>query len=132
MVAWILAVLALFVAQTLLAPSLRYYGGREGRRERLLAALGPRDAPPPMPQLGERAHRALLNLFEALPVFLTVALLLVMEGKADSLARAGAATFFAARSAYVPSYMFGPPGLRSGLWVVGWVGLAIMLVALLR
>jgi hypothetical protein len=59
MIAWILAVLGLFVAQTLLPSTVRYLSVGEGLRGRVWLALGPRDQEPPQPRLGARAQRAL-------------------------------------------------------------------------
>ena len=131
MTGWILAVLALFVVQTLLAPTIRYYGGRGGPGEKLDRALGTRDNPPPMPVHGERAHRALKNLFEALPVFLTLAIMIHIEGRATAAANIGAAIFLATRVLYVPLYVFGIYGLRSLVWSASWIGLILMIYALL-
>ncbi len=132
MTRWILAVLALFVAQTLLPASFRYLFAGPGVGERLRIALGPRDVQPPISHLGSRAERALGNLHEALPVFLTVALLHVAGRTPSASASVGAAWFLVARVLYVPAYLSGVPGLRSALWVASWVGLAMMLVALRR
>jgi uncharacterized MAPEG superfamily protein len=131
MLGWILAVLALFVVQTLIAPTMRYYGGRGSASEKINLALGSRDNPPPLPIEGERAQRALKNMFEALPVFLTLALLILIQDRDTMLAKSGAAIFFAARLAYVPSYMFGIYGVRTAFWLAGWAGLLLMLAALL-
>jgi uncharacterized MAPEG superfamily protein len=70
MVLLILLVLALFVIQTLLPACFGYLGA--GRS--FMAALGPRDDPPPQTRVGGRAERALANMQEALPVFLALAL----------------------------------------------------------
>jgi uncharacterized MAPEG superfamily protein len=129
MLDWLLAVLGLFVLQTFVPPALRYFGGG-----RVIAALriaaGPRDQQPPMPIVGERATRALANMHEALPVFLALALLHMLAPSDTALASRGAAVFFFARLVYVPAYMSGVIGLRSALWVVSWVGLAMMIAAL--
>ncbi len=127
MITWILAVLGLFVAQTLLPPAMRYLVGGDGFRERLRLALGPRDERPSQSRLGARAQRALANLGEALPVFLTLALLHV-HGR--SAGERGAAVFLVARVLYVPAYLSGVPGLRSAVWVGSWVGLAMMTASL--
>jgi uncharacterized MAPEG superfamily protein len=127
---WILAVLALLVAQTLLAPTIRYLLAGPGLGERLRLALGPRDVQPSLSPVGARAERALANLHEALPVFLTVALLHVALRTASPSASHGAAGFLVARVLYVPAYLSGVPGLRSALWVASWIGLATMLLAL--
>jgi uncharacterized MAPEG superfamily protein len=117
------AVLALFVAQTLLGPSLRYLGAGPGVADRLKVALGPRDAPPPDTALSGRASRALANLQEALPVFLTVALLHDVHGTGP-IAAPWAWAFLASRVLYVPAYLAGVPGVRSFVWSTGWIGLA--------
>lgn len=127
---WIGCVLALFVVQTLIAPSIQYLGDGARRGENIAKALGPRDDPPVMPPVARRAGRALDNMFEALPVFLTLALLCLIKGHDSELARTGAMTFFLARLAYVPSYMVGIMGLRSAVWGVGWIGLGMMIWAL--
>lgn len=132
MVTWILAVLALFVVQTFLPNSFRFLRVEANARTReLVSALGPRDRMPPLGPWGERALRAQVNLQEALPVFLTLALLHV-AAPTDSpgLAEAGAAVFFGARVLYVPSYVLGVFGVRSLLWIVGWLGLAMMIAPL--
>jgi uncharacterized MAPEG superfamily protein len=127
----ILAVLALFVIQTLLPASFRYLLAGPGTAGRLKLALGSRDTQPPMPPAGARAERALTNMHEALPVFLALALLHVFRGSESALAVQGAWIFLVARAFYVPAYLSGVFGLRSLIWVASWVGLMMMLMALL-
>lgn len=125
---WILATLALFFAQTLIAPAIRYVSpGLPGIRN----ALGPRDDPPAMPVIGARFDRALKNMVEAMVVFLPIALLLETKGLASGVALTGAMVFFWARLAYVPAYVSGIPGLRSAIWSIGHIGLAMMIAGLL-
>jgi uncharacterized MAPEG superfamily protein len=130
MVPWILSVLCLFVVQTLLPASIRYLGGLTEIGDRLKVALGPRDQQPPMPPLGGRAERALANLQEAMPVFLALALLQVMHPKQEDMAIQGAQIFFVARLLYVPAYLSGISGVRSLVWMISWVGLGMLIVAL--
>jgi uncharacterized MAPEG superfamily protein len=130
MIGTVFAVLALFVAQTLLAPTIRYLLAGAGARLRV--ALGPRDEPPPLPVLGARAERALHNLQEVLPVFLTLALLHLQQGTAEGQATLGAQIFLIMRALYVPAYLSGVPGLRSAVWIGSWVGLGLMLAAFAR
>ena len=130
MVSWILAVLGLFVLQTLLPASIRYLGSAAGLGERLKVALGPRDQQPPMPALGGRAERALANLQEAMPVFLTLALLQVIHPHQEAQAIQGAQLFFGARLLYVPAYLSGIAGVRSLVWMVSWGGLVWLGLAL--
>lgn len=132
MVYWILWVLGLFVLQTLLPTAMRYLMAETGTAERLKTALGPRDEQPSMPRMGERAQRALANMQEAMPVFLTIALLNLHLGTAGELAVNGAKIFFFARLLYVPAYLSGIPGLRSVLWAASWWGLVMMLMPLHR
>lgn len=131
MTGWILGALALWVVQTFLPPVARFVSDPTRRSQNLRAALGNRDAPPPLPQWGERADRARANLQEALPVFLTVALLLELYGPSGlGTAVPGAALFLVARVLYVPAYLSGVFGLRSAIWVASWIGLAGMIADL--
>jgi uncharacterized MAPEG superfamily protein len=129
MVLIILLVLALFVLQTLLPGSFRYMSV-PGAGKKLSLALGPRDNPPPQTTVGGRAERALVNMHEALPVFLTLALLNVIVGSA-ALALTGATVFLVARVLYVPAYLSGLSGLRTLIWAASLVGLVLMLLPLL-
>jgi uncharacterized MAPEG superfamily protein len=129
MVLVVLLVLALFVFQTLLPGSFRYLGASTGNK--LALALGPRDNPPPQTTVGGRAERALANMQEALPVFLTLALLNMIVGTAAALALTGATVFLIARVLYVPAYLLGIVGLRSLIWGASLAGLVMMLPPLL-
>jgi uncharacterized MAPEG superfamily protein len=129
MVLLILLVLALFVLQTLLPNRFRERTASGGSR--LAEALGPRDDPPPLTRLGGRAARALANMQEALPVFLTLALLNLIMGTGD-LAVTGATVFLVARVLYVAAYLAGVYGLRTLIWAAGIVGLVMMLIPILN
>jgi len=126
---WILAVLALFFVQSVIAPVIRYVSaGKAG----VWIAMGGRDNPPPMPPIGGRLDRALKNMFEALVVFLPLALLIEIKGLAEGAAITGAMVFFWARVVYVPAYASGIPGLRTAVWTIGHAGLVMMVAVLLR
>lgn len=127
-----LVFLALFVIQTLLPAICRYLLAGPGTGARLKIALGSRDAQPPHSTAGARAERALTNMHESLPVFLAIALLLVIRGVNDELAIQGAWIFLISRILYVPAYLAGVFGIRSAIWVVSWAGLVMMIIALLR
>lgn len=131
-VAAILWFLALFVVQTLLPATCRYLLAGSGIGSRLKIALGSRDAQPPLSTVGARAERALINAHEALPVFMAAALLLVIHGVNDGLAVHGAWIFLISRILYVPAYLAGLFGIRSAIWIVSWVGLMMMIIALMR
>ena len=84
-----------------------------------------------MPVAGERAARALANLSESLPVFLTLALLILMLDVDGPAAQAGAGVFLVARALYVPCYVFGVFAVRSIVWTVAGFGLLAMAAVIL-
>ena len=127
MVLLILLVLALFVLQTLLPNRFRE---RPAGSSPLVEALGPRDDPPPLTRVGGRAERALANMQEALPVFLTLALLNLILGT-GAMATTGAVVFLVARVLYVPAYLAGIMGIRTLIWIASVVGLVMMLIPIL-
>ncbi len=125
MLFWILAGLAVYVANVLLPAAL--FLPREG----VVAHLGGRDNLPDPDLLTGRARRALRNIQESLPVFLTLAVLaLVLDGADMGQAVLGAQIWVVARIVYIPMYLisFGP--LRSVAWTVGVIGNVIQVMAL--
>lgn len=128
MIGWILAVLALFTVQTLLPNVARVASGDAAQKAWLRSN---RDDPPPDTVMSARMDRALANMFEALVVFLPLAVLLVAVGANHGLPTTGAAVFFLARVAYVPAYASGKAPLRSLVWTIGHVGLGVMVYGLL-
>jgi len=126
MTGWILAVLALFLGQTFAGPVYQYVKG-DGTPG---AAMGPRDTPETPLVVTGRLNRALANMFEAIVLFLPLALLLEIQGAGTGLAQTGAAVFFWARLAYVPAYAIAYGGVRSIVWTIGHVGLGMMVWAL--
>ena len=67
---------------------------------------------------------------EALPVFLTLALLNLILGTGD-MATTGATVFLVARVLYVPAYLAGIVGVRTLIWIASVVGLVMMLIPIL-
>ena len=130
MVLIILLVLALFVLQTLLPGRFRE-PAPEGVKEKLVENLGNRDHMRPLTVAGERAARALANMHEALPVFLALALMNLIVGTAAA-AVTGATIFLVARVLYAGIYIVGIPVVRTLIWGVSWVGLAMMIAPLLE
>ena len=129
MIGWILAVLGLFMVQTLLGNIARGASGDPAQRAYLRSN---RDVAPPQTVMSGRMERALANMFEALPVFLPLAVLAVATERTAGWANAGAAVFFFARVAYVAAYATGIAPLRSLTWTIGHAGLAMMVVGLFR
>lgn len=130
MVLLVLLVLALFVLQTLLPGRFRE-PSPEGGKGKLTENLGNRDHMRPLTVVGQRAARALANMHEALPVFLALALLNMIVGTAAASAITGATVFLVARAVYVVIYLSGLAVVRTLVWVVSWVGLALMIAPLL-
>jgi uncharacterized MAPEG superfamily protein len=130
MVLVVLLVLALFVVQTIVPGRFRE-APSPGSPNKAVEALGSRDRLRPLTLTGERAQRALANMQEAMPVFITLALMNMIVAPMAPLAVTGAWVFLAARIAYVFVYMAGVPVVRTLLWLVSWVGLVMMLMPLL-
>lgn len=130
MVLIVLLVLALFVMQTLLPGRFREPAA-EGTKGKLVENLGNRDHMRPLTLTGQRAARALENMHEALPVFIALALMNMIVSTAAGMAITGATIFLIARALYVVVYISGVAVVRTLVWAVGWVGLALMITPLL-
>lgn len=77
--------------------------------------------------LAGRAARAYANYRETFPAFATLALAVEILGTADWWTGLGAALYFWCRVAYLPAYLAGVVWVRSLIWKVSGIGLAIML-----
>ena len=86
------------------------------------------DLPPPTPPAG-RAHRAARNMLENLVIFTALVAAAHLAGETSTQVQLGANIFFWARVAYWPTYLAGSR-LRSVVWGVSVVGLAIMAAAM--
>lgn len=127
MTGWILAVLAVFFVQTLLPSVAR---GASGEEAQIAFLRSNRDVRPDPTVMAGRMERALRNMFEALPVFLPLALIAEIQGITEGWALTGAAVFFAARVLYIPAYASGIAWIRSATWTVGHAGLVMMIVGI--
>jgi uncharacterized MAPEG superfamily protein len=94
---------------------------------------GPRDAAgPPVGVVTGRLKRAQANLFETLPLVAVGLMIAHAIGREGVVTLWGSAIYLAARLVYLPLYVFGVPYLRSLVWSVSVVGLALILFAILR
>ena len=94
--------------------------------------LGPRDTLPEPGPVHARALKADANSRENFPLFIGLGVLgLVVEGTDTAQALLGAQMYVLARIAYVPIYMAGIPGLRSAAYMVSWIGLILMGLAVI-
>ncbi|KQY86679.1 hypothetical protein ASD25_22280 [Brevundimonas sp. Root1423] len=93
---------------------------------------GPRDGEVPAPgRLAGRLIRAQANLFETLPIFAAAVIMAHIAGKdGQTLTLVGAHLYLFGRLIYLPLYAFGTPYVRTLAWLVAFVGLVMVLVAL--
>ncbi len=92
---------------------------------------GPRDdLPEPTLELA-RSRRALANLQETLPVFLTLAILSIVLGEQGWLSLAGGVIYLLARIGHVVCYMRGLSPWRSICFLVSLIALVIMAIPLI-
>ena len=84
-----------------------------------------------LPGMAGRAKRAHLNMIENLVLFAALVLIAAVGGKANAMTAMGAMIFFWARLGYAIVYLIGIPWLRTVLWFVSVVGMAIIAVQLL-
>ncbi|MBW8906856.1 MAG: MAPEG family protein [Betaproteobacteria bacterium] len=78
-----------------------------------------------------RAARAHHNMLENLVLFAALVLTAVVAGRANGATLLGAQIFFWARLAYAVIYVAGIPWLRTTVWVVSVIGLAMIFLQLL-
>lgn len=87
---------------------------------------GPRDnLPEPTVELA-RARRALGNLQETLPAFLTLALLSLMLGEKGWMSMVGGGLYLACRVGHFACYMLGLSPWRSICYIASLLGLLLM------
>lgn len=93
--------------------------------------IGPRDdLPEPSRELA-RSRRALANLQETLPIFLSLAILSIVLGEEGWLSLAGGALYFLARSAHAYCYMRGLTPWRSVSFLASLLGNLLLALPLL-
>ena len=96
----------------------------------LPALAGNREGLPEIKGWGGRAARAHRNMIENLVLFAALVLVAVAAGKTNDMTLLGAQIFFWARLAYALVYIAGVPWLRTGVWAVSVVGLAMIFLQL--
>lgn len=87
------------------------------------AALGNREAPPPLPEWANRARRAQRNMVDTLLPFAVIMLAVQMAGASNENTVFGAALFFWGRVAHAAVYIAGIPYVRTLAFVVSVNGL---------
>ena len=123
---WLLLGLGLFLVQIYLEVIL--YIPALG----ISRSLGGRDGAPEKTGISARAERALDNMKENLPIFLTLGLLaMIVEGVDMGQAIFGAQLFVVGRLVYAPIYIAGIPIARTAAYGVSMFGLLLMVIAIL-
>jgi uncharacterized MAPEG superfamily protein len=98
----------------------------------LQAAFGNRDDLPEPSALCGRADRAARNMLENMVLFVVAVVGASMAHADGDRLLLSAKIFFWARVAYFPVYLVGVRYLRTAIWSVGVVGIAIIIIAGLR
>ena len=92
---------------------------------------GPRDGlVSPLTGLAGRLQRALDNFTETFPLFAAALLAAHVAGKTGDLTLWGAEVYLGARVAYLPLYAAGVYLVRSLVWNMAALGIALILLAL--
>jgi len=92
----------------------------------LPALAGNREGLAPCTGWAGRAARAHHNMLESLVLFAALVLVAVVAGKTNSTTLLGAQLFVWARLAYAVIYVAGIPWLRTAVWLVSVIGLALI------
>ena len=84
------------------------------------------ELPPPQPIVG-RLARAQANFLETFPIFAAAVLIVAIAGLQDRWTAIGAWLWLGARVAYLPLYALGVPVVRTLVFLVSIVGIALVL-----
>jgi len=98
----------------------------------LPALAGNREGLPEIVGWAGRARRAHRNMVENLVLFSALVLIAAVAGKANAMTAMGAMIFFWARLAYAVIYLIGIPWVRTLVWFVSVIGMAMIAWVLLQ
>jgi uncharacterized MAPEG superfamily protein len=92
--------------------------------------LSARDAPmPPLQVIAGRLQRAQHNFLETFPLFAVAVLIADATNRHGWMAVWGSQIYFYARALYLPIYAAGIPVVRTLVWTVASLGIAMVSVA---
>ena len=94
-------------------------------------AFGARDDPPRETLLSGRLRRAFANYLETLPAVLVVLIAAELSDRANEFTTYGGWIWFGSRVVYLPAYASGIRWLRSIVWGVATVAIAMMALGLI-
>jgi uncharacterized MAPEG superfamily protein len=122
--------LAILLVLVLLLVQAQMIGALLSKQVGAQQQTGPRDnLPEPTVELG-RARRALANLQETLPIFLTLATLSIVLGEQGWISAIGAWLYLLARIGHVICYMRGLSPWRSICFLLSVIGNLILAIPL--
>lgn len=84
---------------------------------------------PELTGVAGRLDRAYKNFMETFAIFVAAIALVHLGNRLGPLSTLGAELYLAARIAYVPVYAAGVPGVRTLIWLVSLIGIAMVLYA---
>ena len=94
--------------------------------------VGARDEALPEPNpINGRTMRAQANFLETFPIAIVALLGVVIAGKTSHWTAIGGWIWLGARVVYLPLYAAGVPVIRTVVWTIGMVGLAMVIKPLL-
>ncbi len=94
------------------------------------ALVGNRENLPALWGWAGRAERAHRNMLESLVLFAVVVILADMTSRENEWTALGAEVFFWSRCTYAIVYIAGLPWLRTAVWTLSMVGIALIFVQL--
>ena len=92
---------------------------------------GNRENLPELTGWAGRARRAQQNMFETLPLFIALVLMAHIARRTDGISVLGEEVYLVARVAYLLIYLAGIAWLRTAVWGVSVLGMALIFVELL-
>lgn len=87
--------------------------------------------PPPLHGVAGRMNRAFQNFKETFPMFAAAILLLAVTQTYSHISALGAVTYLIARLVYIPVYAAGIKYVRTLVWLVSIIGIAMVLYSII-
>ena len=98
----------------------------------LASLMGNREGMPDIRGWAGRAARAHRNMLENLVLFAALVLAAAIAGKTNDMTLLGAQIFLYARIAYALVYIVGLPWIRTAVWAVSVIGLAMIFLQIIK
>lgn len=110
--------------------NLVWAGAAARRQEPRGWALGARDEPVQHTGVAARLQRSFANFMETFPLFAAAVLTCAALDKFGAQTLWGAALYVASRALFVPLYATGVAVIRTIVWIVGVIGLLMVVAAI--